>query len=302
MSARFPSALLAAALAAAVLVPTASALDLGKLTKAVNDATKAIDTGKDAAKVVKGAVGIGPQEERKLGEAVAVEIIGRYGGLVRDEDIMRRVNLVGRALARYSDRPNLEWQFAVLDSDTVNAFSAPGGLVFITRGLYEQAASDDVLAGILGHEIAHITNKHALKIVQRGDAMTGAKDLAIKNSSDARELNAAAGQVSQVGSMLGFDVVGLTKKIIEKGFDAPTEYTADRDGRALAVTTGYAPGGLRAALQQPQKKGENRKTTSATHPPLPDRIKRLPNDPAPPASADTVPTTDGKDQPAGEAK
>jgi len=297
MSTRFFSALFATALVTAV-TPVASALDLGKLTKGISDATKVIDTGKDVAKVGKGVIGIGPQEERKLGEAVAVEIIGRYGGLVREEEIMRRVNLVGRGLARYSNRPNLEWQFAVLDSDSVNAFSAPGGLVFITRGLYEQASSDDVLAGILGHEIAHITNKHALKIVQRGDLTTSVKDAAVKHSSDAREVNAAAGQISQVGSMLGFDVMGLAKRVIEKGFDAPTEYSADRDGRALAVTTGYAPGGLRAALQQLQKKGENRKTTFSTHPPLPERIKRLPNDPAPEPS----PAADGKDQPAGEAK
>ena len=301
MKARLPSIVFAAALVAAV-APALFALDLGKLTKAVNDATKAIDTGKDVAKVGKGVVGIGPQEERKLGEAVAVEIIGRYGGLVRDEDIMRRVNLIGRGLARYSDRPSLDWQFAVLDSDTVNAFSSPGGLVFITRGLYEQAESDDVLAGILGHEIAHITNKNALKIVQRGDAASGAKNLLIKNSSDARELNAAAGQVSQVGSMLGFNVMDLAKRLFEKGFDAPTEYSADRDGRKLAVATGYAPGGLRAALQQLQKKGENRKTMFSSHPPLPERIKRLPNDPAPPAPVETVAAVDAKDQPDGETK
>ena len=69
------------------------------------------------------------------------EIIGRYGGLVRDEDVMRRVNLIGRSLARYSSRPNLEWQFAVLNSDTVNAFSAPGGLVFITLASRHIAAA-----------------------------------------------------------------------------------------------------------------------------------------------------------------
>ena len=68
-------------------------LDLGKVTKA-------IDTAKDGGKLFKGVVGIGPQEERKIGEATAVEIIGKFGGLVRDEDVMRRVNLVGRGLAR----------------------------------------------------------------------------------------------------------------------------------------------------------------------------------------------------------
>jgi beta-barrel assembly-enhancing protease len=255
-------------------------LDLGKLKKG-------LDTAKDAGKIVKGVAGIGPVEERKIGEAVAVELIGRYGGLVRDEDTMRRVNLIGRSLALYSDRPDLEWQFAVLDSDTLNAFSSPGGLVFITRGLYELAGNDDVLAGILGHEIAHITNKNALKIVQRGDLVSGSKGLLIKRSNQAREINA---QVSQVGSILGFDVLGLVKKIADSGFDAPTEYTADKDGRSLAVTTGYAPGGLRAVLFNLQQKGENRKTMFATHPPVAERIKRLPDEPAPAAEENPTPT------------
>lgn len=296
MKTRTPSLLFATALAAAV-VPAAFGLDLGKFTKTVNDASKIVDTGKDVAKVAKVATGIGTEEERKIGEAVALEVIGRYGGLVRDEEVMRRVNLIGRSLARYSSRPNLEWQFAVLDSDTVNAFSAPGGLVFITRGLYEQAESDDVLAGILGHEIAHITNKHALGIIQRGEAWKTGVEVGSKHSSDVREGKAVVDQAAQVGSMFGFDIVGLVKKLVEKGFDAPTEYSADKDGRQVAVTTGYAPGGLRAALQQLQKKGENRKTMFSTHPPLPERIKRLPNDPAP-----EPPAADGKDQPAGETK
>ena len=288
--------LLSVATALAATVASAQfGLDLTKVTKA-------IDTAKDGAKVFKGAVGIGPVEERKIGEAVSVEIIGRYGGLVRDEAIMRRVNLVGRALARYSDRPNLAWQFAVLDSETVNAFSAPGGLVFITRGLYDQAPTDDLLAAILGHEIAHITNKNALKIVQRGDATAGAKGLLLKRSSDARAIDS---QVSQVGSLLGFDVLGVVKKIVESGFDAPTEYTADHDGRDLAVLAGYAPGGLRTVLLHLKEQGENRQTMFATHPPLAERIKKLPDDPTLPDAAPPISATalaDVPDQPVGETK
>jgi len=289
MNARLPLLSLAAALAATAAFAQFGGLDLGKLTKAV-------DTAKASGKLLKGAVGIGPVEERKIGEATAVEIIGRYGGLVRDDDIMRRVNLLGRSLARYSSRPNLEWNFAVLNSDTVNAFSTPGGLVFITRGLYAQAGSDDALAGALGHEIAHITNRDALKIVQRGDTTAGARDLLLQNSAQARAVDST---VSQVGSLLGFDVLGLVKKIVDSGFDAPTEFTADKDGRGLAIQTGYAPGGLRAVLTGLQAKGENRKTVFATHPPLADRLKRLPNDPLPPAAPVVA---EAKEQPAAETK
>ncbi len=247
-------------------------LDLNKLKKG-------LDNAKDAAKIAKVA-GIGPKEERAIADSVALEIIPRFGGLVRDDDIMRRVNLVGLALARSSDRPDLEWRFGVLDSDTVNAFSAPGGYVFITRALYELAANDEVLTGILGHEIAHITRRHALKIVERNEASSGMKSQLLKRSGDARQANA---QVQQINSVAGVDLSGMLTTILVNGFDAPTEYEADKVGRALAVTNGFAPGGLRAALLQLQARGENRQTMFSTHPPVSERIKRLPDEPAPAA-------------------
>lgn len=263
--------LVVAALFAGTLAPAQfGGLDFNKIKKG-------LDTAKDAAKIAKVA-GIGPKEERAIGDSVALEILSRFGGLVRDDDVMRRVNLVGLALARTSDRPDLEWRFGVLASDTVNAFSAPGGYVFITRGLYEQAANDEVLAGILGHEIAHITRRHALKIVERNEATAGAKSQLLKRSGDAREVSAT---VQQVNSVAGMDLSGMFKTMFVNGFDAPTEYDADKVGRQLAVTNGFAPGGLRAALVQLQSRGENRKTMFATHPPLAERLKRLPDEPAP---------------------
>jgi predicted Zn-dependent protease len=274
-------------LAVLLAAPAAQAqFDFGKLSKA-------LDTAKDAGKMLKGVTGVGPAEEALIGDSVALEIIGQYGGLVRDPDVMRRVNLVGRSLARYSDRPLLDWRFGVLDSATVNAFSAPDGYVFITRGLYEQAGNDDLLAAILGHEIAHITNRHALKIVARGDFLSGATSFAAKRSGDLRTVNA---QLSQFDLGIG----QITKALFEKGFDPQTEFAADKDGRALGVTTGYAAGGLRAVLQQLQEQGENRQTMFSTHPPLPDRIKRLPADPAP--VADEIPPPDAKNKSGGEAK
>jgi predicted Zn-dependent protease len=275
----------AAALGLAV-TPVSAQLDFGKLSKGLDKLKQGVDSAKDASKVAKGVTGIGPEEERNIGDAVALEIIAKFGGVVRDPEVMLRVNLVGRALARYSDRPELEWRFAVLASDTVNAFSAPGGGVFITRGLYERADSDDVLAGILAHEIAHITNRHALRIVERNEATAGGKSLLLKRSSEARQLNA---QVQQVNSELGIDLGGLVKAIVETGFGAPTEYEADRAGRELAVANGFAPGGLRAVLLGLRQTGENRSTMFNTHPALADRIQRLPDEPAPPPAPKPLP-------------
>ena len=236
-------------------------------------AGKVLDSANDLKKVVKGAAGIGPEEEKIIGDSVALEIVSKYGALVRDPVITQRVNLVGRALARYSERPELNWRFAVMDSETINAFSAPDGYVFITRGLYRLLKTDDALAGVLGHEIAHITGRHALKIVARGEFLTGATNLAAANNSKVGNINS---QLEKFDTGIG----DITKTLFEKGFDADTEYEADRTGHNLAKLTGYAPGGLRGVLAELQQRGGDPKKTFSTHPPLKERIQRLPDEPA----------------------
>ena len=261
--------LLAASLALGLGV-AARALDLGGLGKGLdllNKAKAAKSNLDDASKLV---ASLGPEEERTLGETVALELVGRFGGLVRDEEIVRRVNLVGRALARYSARPDHPWRFGVLNSDTVNAFSAPDGYVFITRGLYRTAADDDQLAAILGHEISHITGRHALRIIETGEKGSVLMKHVSARSGDVRQADAYLNQV-------GLDTGKIVKFLLEKGYDHPTEFAADLNGRALASTTGYAPGALRSVLQGLQAQPGDTKKIFSTHPPLAERIKRLAN-------------------------
>lgn len=261
-----PRLLLLTVVATFSLSAGALALDLGGLSKGLSTFNKVKELGTDANKVISN---IGPEEERALGETVALEIIGRFGGLVRDEEMMRRVNLVGRTLARYSSRPDHAWRFGILNSDTVNAFSAPDGYVFITRGLYETATDDDRLAAILSHEIAHITGRHALEIIEKGEKGSVILKHVSKRSGDLRQAEAYASQV-------GLNTEKIVKFIVEKGFSQTTEYRADQSGHDLVVVAGYAPGGLRAVLEELQARKESPKKIFNTHPPLAERIKRLP--------------------------
>jgi predicted Zn-dependent protease len=220
----------------------------------------------DLGKTLKGASGIGLQEELTIGHSVAVQIVSKYGGLVREEDITRRVNLIGKSLAYYSDRPELTYRFGVLNSASVNAFSAPGGYIFITRGLYDMAQNDDQLAGVLAHEITHVTRKHALKIIERGEFFSGIAGLA----SDA---GTAAGKPDLTRYSQGVDQI--TKTLFEKGFDPQTEYDADQGAFNLASMVGYAPDGLEQCLRTLQSQEAPGVTVFPTHPPLKKRIERL---------------------------
>jgi predicted Zn-dependent protease len=250
-------------IALAVLVLTATGTCLAQFSLNGFDPFKA---AKDVGSLVKGTVGIGFKEENSIGGAVAIEIVARFGGVWKDAAATRRVNIIGKSLTRYCDRQDLTFKFGLLNSDTINAFSAPGGYVFITKGLYDLVGdNDDQLAGVLGHEITHVTQRHALKIIERGDFLSGVSDLAAMKSDDFAKFSGAVNSV--------------TTTLFEKGFDPKTEYAADKGGRALAATTGYAPGGLRATLIR-LKMGGGNKTSAVfpTHPPLEKRIARLPEE------------------------
>ena len=242
------------------------------LDKLGENLKKVEDTSKKVGKVAKGATGLSLEEEIAIGDAVSLEIVAKFGGLWRDEAATRRVNVLGRALGRYAHRQDLVWRFGILDSDTVNAFSAPGGRVFITRGLYQLAETDDELAGVLAHEIIHIDRRHALRIIARGELLTGVSELVADNNADYAQYEALIGD--------------MAKQILETGYDPASEFEADKRGRALAAVTGFAPGGLRAALEDLKGSGKAKEEkTFDTHPPLDERLKRLPKDPRPDVAA-----------------
>lgn len=152
--------------------------------------------------------------------------------------LQRYVNRLGRWISLQSARPDLPWSFAVLDDPGYNAFAAPGGFVFVTKGLIDQLADESELAGILAHEITHVVGKHHLKAMQK----TAKAGLLTKVIASQLKNDMAGGLSSQL--------LSLGKDLYSKGLDQDDELEADRNGVALSTRAGFDPYGLVAVLQQ----------------------------------------------------
>ncbi|HEX6037895.1 M48 family metalloprotease [Longimicrobium sp.] len=106
-------------------------------------------------------------QEIQLGQQSAQEVAQQIG-LVDDAALQQYVDGVGQRLARASERPNLPWRFQVVDDPTPNAFALPGGFIFVTRGMMDLMDSEAELAAVLGHEIGHVTARHSVSQISRG--------------------------------------------------------------------------------------------------------------------------------------
>lgn len=213
-------------------------------------------------KGIKSFLPIGYEEERIIGEALAIETVKRYGGLYRDRQTMRYVNLVGRALAQVSDRANMDYYFAVLNTMEPNAFTAPGGYIFITRGILAMSGSEAELAGVLAHEIAHVTEKHILKTLRRSRLLASISELSTATlGEDPRFFDSIMEEVND--------------KLFTKGLDQSMEYEADELGIEYAYRLGYNPSGLLSFQEKLEKRlGKEPSVFFQTHPSITKRIQR----------------------------
>ena len=225
---------------------------LGQIGKGISVAKKANDV-RDLSMT--------DAEEQELGAAVSERIRTRYG-VVQDAAVHRYLALVGTALAQGSTRPALPWTFVVLDTDGVNAFAAPGGYVHITRGALALVRNEAELAGVLGHEIIHITEKHTIRAIQKSKAVQ----------------MGAAETLSGSSSLMERAVTATYDNIVERGFGRAEENETDEAGVTLANKIGYAPNGLvgfLTTLQDRNKESKDKRGLFASHPEMQERLDRI---------------------------
>ena len=203
--------------------------------------------------------------EAEIGKGVAANLLGA-APLVQNEPLQRYVNQLGTWLAMQGERPEVKWRFAVIDSDGVNAFAAPGGYVFVTKGMLLRMRNEAELAGVLSHEIAHVLKKHHLNAIQKSSQTSIMGDLA-SMAIDTKQYGDLAKKAISAGT-----------ELYARGLDKEDEYEADRMGVVIAAKAGYDPYGLPAVLQtleaiNPQDSGLALMTK--THPTPTARLQRL---------------------------
>jgi predicted Zn-dependent protease len=208
----------------AFAVALAPALLLGLASCATNPVTG----GQDFVLVTE-------QQEMTIGRQVDAQVKSRYG-LYDAHGMQAYVDGIGQRLARASHRPDINYRFTLLDSPEVNAFALPGGYVYISRGILPYLNSEAELAGVIGHEIGHVTARHS---VQRVSAAQGAQ-IAIAVASIFVPV-----MRSQAGGMAA-DALGSA---LLSGYGREQELQADQLGATYLARTGYDPGAMRRALE-----------------------------------------------------
>jgi predicted Zn-dependent protease len=252
MKRRLPRILFHFALAGLCAAAPAAAIDLGDL---VNLGSKLIEINSEVTE----------EEEIGIGGNLVSGLLGA-APLVDDERLQRYVNDVGYWVASRSARPDLPWNFGVIDSPGINAFAAPGGYVVVTLGLYNLLENEAQLAGVLAHEISHVVQKHhleALNKVLKREFWTGLAVAAVDDGGDRQNLET---------------LVNSGVQLYAKGLDREYEYEADLRGVVLAARAGYDPYALLDVLTTIDSINPGSAELTVlinTHPPTGERLMRL---------------------------
>jgi len=187
-----------------------------------------------------------PEQEYYIGRAVAAQVFQSYPPLDKSE-ANAYLNVLGQSLAVFSERPETfgGYHFLLLDSDEINAFAAPGGLILVTRGMLQCCENEDELAAVLAHEIGHVEGKHGLKAIKQGRLTEAFTIIASESAKQLGDEDLAALTREFEGSV-GDVVMTLTTS----GYSRDQERLADASAVRILKRAGYPEASIVAMLQR----------------------------------------------------
>lgn len=247
-----------------LLVSLSSILPSQNLGDLFNKAKNAKKTVEKVSKVAEAVRPLNEEEEYFVGRSVAAMVLARYP-IWKNDRFTSYLNLVGNALVIHCLRPEVYagYHFAVLDTAEINAFAAPSGIVFLTRGLIRACETEDQLAAVVAHEISHVVAKHPLGAIRssrlQGLAAMGVEELARGNA--------------QVVGIFKDSVMDIAGTLLTKGYSRSQEKDADLDALFLLADSGYSPGALLEILDKLQGNEVKKNKIYSAHPPAAERCR-----------------------------
>ncbi len=206
------------------------------------------------------------RKEIEFGREMAAIILADFK-MLSNQQVQKYLNLVGHSLLQHSSRQEIPFRFALINSPIINAYAAPGGYIFVTRSAVNLMQSEAELAGVLAHEIAHVTQRHIVKALK----------IRASDDSATSDLGQILGGASSTANVVFDQAVSQAIEILfSKGLQREDEYDADEVGIVLTALAGYDPGAyvqyLRRIEPYVSQKGAQ---MNKTHPPIKSRIKKI---------------------------
>lgn len=210
---------------------------------------------------------ISQQQEVQMGQQEAQQVSAQLP-MLQDAQVNAYVNDLGNEIAKHTSRADLDWHFAVVNTDVVNAFALPGGYIYVNRGVLEHASTMDELAGVLGHEIEHVVRRHTVKQIQQEQGANVGLAIACTLTNVCN--NQAAATAINIGGTAVF-----------AKFSREDEVQADDGGFQNVMRAGISPAGMlsffKKLLAEEQAQGSSSSTAAwfSDHPGTQDRINDI---------------------------
>ncbi len=190
-------------------------------------------------------LGMSREQEIQIGAQAGPEFTAQFGGAVESPALQQYVTNIGKRMAAETegDNPTLPWEFTLLNTDVVNAFALPGGRVFFTRGLAKDLTSEAQMAGVLGHEIGHVTARHGAQRIASRTALSGVLQVS------AAVVGASGSQTAQTVGQFGIPALETGGGLVLLKYGRDEESEADSLGMRYMSNVGYTPRGQLEVMQ-----------------------------------------------------
>jgi predicted Zn-dependent protease len=215
------------------------------------------------------------EEEKQMGAQAAAGMAEQFGGEVGETISSAYINEIGMKLVTgiESGVPDLDWEFTLLNDDLINAFALPGGKVFITRGLAEKLGNEAEIAGVLGHEIGHVTARHGNQRISKQIGF----NIALSAGSVAVGTSSSDSNLRKYGT-IGLPALAIGGNVVMLKYGRNEETEADMLGMRYMSRAGYNPSGQRRVMEillEASSGSARQPEWLSTHPYPETRIERI---------------------------